>query len=273
VKTLAALALLIAVSGCSPKLGDGPCPSFNSLKGLRLDSVEKTSFWVRGRYEVRWTYKGSYTTDILDRFNEEAGPAGRLFEYNHGKLFARSGCGVYQLVEVGAAPDVQSKPGGWWNNGVVIVTETPLLYGPMPTRWWPEAVAANPPGNSLPLPIDGKTMPAGVASQKPANTYYYVLDEEVGKVIAKAEASLVKQGFEVVRIDPAAAYFRLAGATTLLLGISNQEPYVPGRTDFVDPKRTFITFGPDPSPPGSRSHARSAPTGAPLRNKSPGKGR
>jgi hypothetical protein len=77
--------------------------------------VEKPPYWVRGRYEVRWTYKGNYTPDILDRFLAEAGSAEPTIMYTRGKLFARTRGGVYQFVEVGAAPQFQSKPGGWWN--------------------------------------------------------------------------------------------------------------------------------------------------------------
>jgi hypothetical protein len=228
-------AMLAVTCGCSHKIEGGPNPPFKALGGLTLVSVEKTSLWVRGYYQVKWTYKGHYDASILDPLASEATKAGGQFDYGSPKQFGRTVGGVHQLVEVGRAPDDQTKPGGWVNDGRATVLETPLLTGPLPAGWWAKAVSPNPPTPLVVSPFDGKTMPAAVAYEPRdgRSTFSYVVSGDMREVASAVGQKVLPLGLQSLPVAPGEVEYGRKGPNGDFIGFISpvDEPGLPdGKT-------------------------------------------
>jgi hypothetical protein len=145
---------------------------------------------------VTWTYKGRVNLDALDsELRSEA-------VWTSGYSYVRVAGRVRQKVTIGVKEFAETKPGGQRYppvvSGTVRVTETPLLYGPLPDSWPKDAIAKEPKEPLPPSPIDGRALPVEVVRQDydGAIQYTYLLPGSLKEGIARVKSVLLPRGYK-----------------------------------------------------------------------------
>jgi hypothetical protein len=200
----------------APVPTDSAPAHFSVPEDVKLVSIRRGDWWVRGLNEVVWTFEAKVTLQrAKDLFVKATGR-----DPNAGDFGKIAGAAYWSVDRTGCVLNIEIRKGLVrhdmhkgntsvidLDSGVTIqVTEQPKISGPLPEKWWRGAIVPTTPTEIIPCPIDAK---ATVSSIRPTRfftspachwrmgyVFSALFDQPCEAVIDEGKMKLVGNGYE-----------------------------------------------------------------------------